>query len=56
VDFLVNGRGVLRDETAPFDLTLSAGSGAVGSVALRVVAEMHDGRRLTIDRRLQACG
>jgi N-acetylglucosamine-6-sulfatase len=56
VDFLVNGRGVLRDDTAPFDLTLSASSGAAGSVALRVVAEMHDGRRLTLDRRLEACG
>lgn len=53
VDFLVNRRGALRDEAAPFELTLSAGSGAVG---LRVVAELQDGRRFTIDRRLEACG
>ena len=56
VDFLLNGRGIHRVTAAPFELTLSSASGAVGPVALRVVAELHDGRRLTIDRRVDACG
>jgi N-acetylglucosamine-6-sulfatase len=55
-DFLVNGRGILRDDTPPFETTLSAAVGAVGLVSLRVLAVLHDGRRVTLDRRINACG
>ncbi len=54
-DFVVNGRGILRDESPPFEATLSPSISAAGSVALRVLAVLNDGRRVTLDRRVEAC-
>jgi N-acetylglucosamine-6-sulfatase len=53
VDFLVNGRGVRRDESAPFDLSLT---GIAGETRLRAIVTMSDGRRMTLDRTVAACG
>jgi arylsulfatase A-like enzyme len=54
VDFLVNGRGVGRDEAAPFELSVAPPI-AAGPTALRVVAVLHDGRRVTLDRNVDVC-
>lgn len=56
IDFLVNRRGVARDQTPPFEATLADASAAGSETALRAVVSMQDGRRFTIDRRYASCG
>lgn len=53
VDFLVNGRGVGRDEDTPFEQVLPPE--AVAGSKLRALAVLLDGRRVTIDLAVPAC-
>jgi N-acetylglucosamine-6-sulfatase len=55
VDFLVNRRGVGRDEAPPFEETVTGTATSSAQARLRAVVTMQDGRRFTLDRTFAPC-
>ena len=56
VDFVVNRRGLARDQTAPFEQPIVGSASSSAQTRLRAVVVMQDGRRFTIDRTFATCG